>query len=57
MGTSISKIEGIYGHITLEQEAEKITKAQGSIKRTGFVMDKIDVIDEDEPLYKLDPYL
>ena len=57
MGTSISKIEGTYGHITIEQEAEKITKAQGSIKRTGFVMDKIDVIDEDEPLYKLDPYL
>ena len=47
MGTSISKIEGIYGHITVEQEAEKITKAQGSIKRTGFVMDKIEVIEDD----------
>ena len=47
MGTSIQKIESTYGHIQVEQQAELITKSQSHLKRTGYVLDKPDVIDEE----------
>lgn len=47
MGTSIQKIEATYGHIEVEQQVEKITKAQGLIKQTGFVLEKPEVFEEE----------
>lgn len=46
MGTSIQKIEATYGHIEVEQQVEKITKAQGLIKQTGFVLEKPEVFED-----------
>jgi integrase len=46
MGTSIQKIEATYGHIEVEQQVDKITKAQGLIKATGFVLEKPEVFEE-----------
>lgn len=46
MGTSVQKIEATYGHIEVEQQAEKITKAQGIIKQTGFVLEKPEVFED-----------
>ena len=46
MGTSIQKIEETYGHIEVEQQADKITKAQGIIRKTGIVLEKPEVYDE-----------
>ena len=48
MGTSIQKIEATYGHIQVEQQAEVITKSQSHIKRTGYVLSKPEVIEEDD---------
>ena len=48
MGTSIQKIEQTYGHIQVEQQAEMITKDQGILKRTGYVLSKPEAIDEDK---------
>ena len=50
MGTSVQKIESTYGHIQVEQQAELITKAQSHIKATGYVLDKPEVMNEDESL-------
>jgi len=47
MGTSIQKIEATYGHIEVEQQVEKITKAQGIIKQTGFVLEKPEVFEDE----------
>ena len=47
MGTSIQKIDQTYGHIEVEQQADAITKAQDHIKRTGFILNKPEVIEED----------
>ena len=47
MGTSIQKIEQTYGHIQVEQQAEVITKAQEHIKKTGFVLQQPEVIDDE----------
>jgi hypothetical protein len=47
MGTSIEKIMKTYGHIEVEQQADVITKAQEHIKRTGFVLSKPEVIDDE----------
>lgn len=46
MGTSIQKIEATYGHIEVEQQVDKITKAQLLIKTTGFILEKPVVYDE-----------
>jgi integrase len=46
MGTSIQKIETTYGHIEVEQQVEKITKAQGLIRNTGFILDTPEVYEE-----------
>lgn len=46
MGTSIQKIEASYGHIEVEQQVDKITKAQGLIKATGFVLERPEVFEE-----------
>ena len=46
MGTSIQKIEATYGHIEVEQQVDKITKAQGLIKATGFVLEKPEVYED-----------
>ena len=51
MGTSIQKIEQTYGHIEVEQQADLITKAQDHIKKTGFVLNKPEVIEEDDINY------
>ena len=48
MGTSYDRIMSTYGHITVEQEAEKITKDQGILKRTGFVFTQPEVIEEEK---------
>ena len=45
MGTSIQKIESTYGHIEVEQQAELITKSQEHIKKTGFVLNKPEVVE------------
>jgi integrase len=47
MGTSIQKIESTYGHIEVEQQVDKITKAQSVIRKTGFILDKPLVIEDD----------
>ena len=47
MGTSIKKIESTYGHIQVEQQADVITKAQAHIKRTGLVLKKPEVIEDE----------
>ena len=55
MGTSIQKIDQTYGHIEVEQQAEVITKAQDQIKRTGFILNKPEVIeDADSSKYKFE---
>jgi integrase len=46
MGTSIQKIERTYGHIEVEQQVEKITKAQGLIATTGFVLETPEVYED-----------
>jgi integrase len=46
MGTSIQKIEATYGHIKVEQQVEKITKAQGLIANTGFVLETPEVYED-----------
>jgi integrase len=46
MGTSIQKIEATYGHIEVEQQVEKITKAQGLIATTGFVLETPEVYED-----------
>ena len=46
MGTSIQKIEATYGHIEVEQQVEKITKAQGLITSTGFVLETPEVYED-----------
>lgn len=46
MGTSIQKIETTYGHIEVEQQVDKITKAQGLIKSTGFILEKPEIYEE-----------
>jgi len=46
MGTSIQKIDQTYGHIEVEQQAEAITKAQDHIKRTGFILNQPEVIED-----------
>ena len=53
MGTSIQKIESTYGHIQVEQQAELITKSQSHLKRTGYVLSKPDVIDDEDMLESL----
>ena len=47
MGTSIEKIMSTYGHIQVEKQEELITKAQEQIRRTGFVLDKPEVIESE----------
>lgn len=46
MGTSIQKVEAVYGHIEVEQQVEKITKAQGLIATTGFVLETPEVYED-----------
>ena len=48
MGTSVKQIEIVYGHIQVEHQADKITKAQKPLKKVGFTFDKPDVIGDDE---------
>ena len=48
MGTSVQKIEQTYGHIEVEQQVEKITKAQGLIRKTGFILAKPEVLEDIE---------
>jgi len=47
MGTGYDKIMNTYGHIEVEQQADVITKAQEHIKRTGFILSKPEVIDDE----------
>ncbi|WP_236072709.1 tyrosine-type recombinase/integrase [Prochlorococcus marinus] len=51
MGTSIQKIEQTYGHIEVEQQADLITKAQDHIKKAGFILNKPEVIEEEDINY------
>lgn len=50
MGTSVAKIESVYGHIETENKVDIITKSQGTIKRAGIVLEKPLII-EDNDLY------
>jgi len=55
MGTSVQKIEQTYGHIEVEHQADVITKAQDHIKRTGFILNQPEVIEDlDSVEYKLE---
>ena len=46
IGSSVNRIMSTYGHIEVMQEAEKITKAQGYIRKTGFILETPEVYEE-----------
>ena len=46
MGISIDKIDTTYGHIEVEQEADKITASQSHIRATGTELTKPEAYDE-----------
>ena len=48
MGTSVSKIESTYGHIMVLEQADQITKNQEILKRVGVILDKPEVLDDDD---------
>ena len=48
MGTSVSKIESTYGHIMVLEQADQITKNQEILKRNGVILDKPEVLDDDD---------
>ena len=54
MGTSIDKIDKTYGHIEVEQEAEKITAAQSHIRATGTELTKPEAYEEDDTSLNLE---
>ncbi len=48
MGTSIDKIDKTFGHIEVEQEADKITAAQSHTRAIGTELTKPEAYDEGE---------
>ncbi len=48
MGTSVSKIESTYGHIMVLEQADQITKNQEILKRSGIILDKPEVLEDDD---------
>ena len=48
MGTSVGKIESTYGHIMVLEQADQITKNQEILKRNGVILDKPEVLDDDD---------
>ena len=48
MGTSVQKIEKTYGHIMVVEQADEITKGQQILRRSDYVIDKPEVIEDDE---------
>jgi len=46
MGTSVSKIEEVYGHIETEHKLDIITKSQGTIRSAGIILETPVVLDE-----------
>ena len=53
MGTSIDKIEKTYGHIQVEQQADKITSAQSHIRNTETDLSKPEAFDDEDQISKL----
>ena len=47
MGTSVQKIEEVYGHIETEHKVDVITKSQGIIQRAGIVLENPVLLDEE----------
>ena len=47
MGTSVQKLENVYGHIETEHKVDVITKSQGIIQRAGIVLEKPVLLDEE----------
>ena len=46
MGTSVQKIESTYGHIQVETQVDVITKAQGIVRQTDYILDTPVIVDE-----------
>ena len=46
MGTSVIKIEQVYGHIETEQKLDVITKSQGTIKDAGIILETPEILDD-----------
>ena len=47
MGSSVSKIESTYGHIMVVEQADEITKGQQILRRSDYVIDTPEVIDDE----------
>ena len=54
MGTSIDKIDKTYGHIEVEQQADKITAAQSHIRATGTELTQPEAYEEGDTLPDLE---
>ena len=46
MGTSVIKIEQVYGHIETEHKLDVITKSQGTIKDAGIILETPEILDD-----------
>lgn len=48
MGTSVQKIEEVYGHIETEHKVDVITKSQGIIQKAGIVLQKALLLEQED---------
>ena len=46
MGTSVMKIEQVYGHIETENKVDVITKSQGIVRDAGIILEKPIILDD-----------
>ena len=46
MGTSVMKIEQVYGHIETEHKVDVITKSQGIVRDAGIILEKPIILDD-----------
>jgi integrase len=46
MGTSVMKIEEVYGHIETEHKLDIITKSQGTVRDAGIILETPEILDD-----------